>query len=258
MRRSVAVMLSIAAGIATVASPSGPMSPRPAAAATTVAATATAPMVAPGTAGSLASADGPTVRDFTITPVNAYRGQHVRFRFQAGVQSGDTFTPSAFAEVELRFAPSDGHWDDGIPLTTDALGRVDIDLEARRSGRWCVTSASRYLSETIYTRVTRAQPRVTSFDAGPEPVRKGRTLTVKGRLKAPPTGYETLENRWVSLWFRPKGSTTWRKMGTARINYLGVFVRTFKARADGQWRLRFAGDQYFAPLTGPADYVDVR
>ncbi|MDX2939423.1 hypothetical protein [Streptomyces ipomoeae] len=115
-------------------------------------------------------------------------------------------------------------------------------------------------------RKVRALTRVKGANASPEPVRKGRTLTVKGVLQeAKPastvgwTSWKAYGSKKVQILFRPKGKKTWYLMGTVKTKANGSFSKGFKAQLDGTWVPVFLepDSKHFAGA-GAEDYVDVR
>ncbi|MCX5055992.1 MULTISPECIES: hypothetical protein [unclassified Streptomyces] len=111
-------------------------------------------------------------------------------------------------------------------------------------------------------RRNRALTRVKDANASPEPVYKGRTITVKGVLqehKVGATSWNAYGGRKVQILFRPKGKSTWYLMATVTTKTNGSFSKGFTAKQDGTWvpvflypdSKHFVGD-------GREDYVDVR
>ncbi|MEV5954702.1 hypothetical protein AB0M11_13150 [Streptomyces sp. NPDC051987] len=100
-----------------------------------------------------------------------------------------------------------------------------------------------------------------TVNASPEPVRKGRTVTVTGRLSRANwesrtyTGYQ---GQRVALQFRKKGSSTYTTLKTVTSGGAGALRTTTVAKTDGYFRFVFAGTGTTGPATAPGDFVDVR
>ncbi|WP_327115630.1 hypothetical protein OG206_13240 [Streptomyces sp. NBC_01341] len=98
-------------------------------------------------------------------------------------------------------------------------------------------------------------------DASPEPVTKGRTITVTGRLtradwvKHTYTGYA---GKPVSLQFRKAGSSVYSTVKTATSSSTGSLKTTVKATVDGYWRWSFGGSSTSGTAAAAGDFVDVR
>ncbi|MEU9452185.1 hypothetical protein [Streptomyces sp. NPDC048277] len=98
-------------------------------------------------------------------------------------------------------------------------------------------------------------------DATPEPVKKGSTITVTGKLARAnwSTGtYAGYASQPAKLQFRKKGSSTYTTLKTVRTNSTGVLKTTTKATVDGYYRYVFAGTTTTAASTATGDFVDVR
>ncbi|MEW2398510.1 hypothetical protein [Streptomyces sp. NPDC046862] len=98
-------------------------------------------------------------------------------------------------------------------------------------------------------------------NATPEPVAKGKTLTVKGSLTRATwssgtyTGYASQP---VTLQFRAKSSTTYSDVKTVTSGTGGALSTTVTASVDGYYRYKFAGTSTTAAKTSTSDYVDVQ
>ncbi|ULR52236.1 hypothetical protein [Streptomyces deccanensis] len=101
-----------------------------------------------------------------------------------------------------------------------------------------------------------------SANAAPEPVAKGKTLTVTGKLARADWetrgGYHGYSGQKVKLQFRKKGTSTYTTVKTITTDGSGKLKTTAKASTDGYWRYTFAGTSTTTPATAPGDYVDVR
>jgi hypothetical protein len=100
-----------------------------------------------------------------------------------------------------------------------------------------------------------------TVNASPEPVKKGRTITVTGKLtranwdSGTYTGYQS---RPVQLQFRKKGSSVYTTLKTVTSGAGGTLKTTAKARTDGYFRFVFTGTPTTGPSTATGDFVDVR
>ncbi|MEW1691091.1 hypothetical protein ACIQOF_37585 [Streptomyces sp. NPDC091265] len=100
-----------------------------------------------------------------------------------------------------------------------------------------------------------------SVNASPEPVKKGKTLTVTGwlsRANFDDLKYHGYTAQPVKLQFRKKGSSTYTTVKTVTTNNKGDLKTTVKASADGYWRYSFAGTSTTPAATATGDYVDVK
>jgi hypothetical protein len=109
-------------------------------------------------------------------------------------------------------------------------------------------------------RLTRNATKILAVNASPEPVRKGATVTVTGRLQHQiGTTWKNYGNAPVTVWFKAKGSNTWKQLGSARTNSTGVATFKKASTVDGWYTMRHSGDgTHFNSQYAYEDYVDVR
>ncbi|GLP71273.1 hypothetical protein TUSST3_78930 [Streptomyces sp. TUS-ST3] len=126
-------------------------------------------------------------------------------------------------------------------------------------GAWDLYANASYNDDVTTAAIKKAA--TLTADATPEPVKKGRTLTVTGKLARAnwSTGkYAGYVSQPVKLQFRKKGSSTYTTLKTVKTNSTGVLKTTAKATVDGYYRYSFAGTATTAAATAPGDFVDVR
>ncbi|MER6328849.1 hypothetical protein ABT298_05830 [Streptomyces sp. NPDC001034] len=98
-------------------------------------------------------------------------------------------------------------------------------------------------------------------DAAPEPVKKGKTITVTGKLARADwddSKYHGYANQSVKLQFRKKGSSTYTTLKTVKTSSTGSLKTTTTATVDGYFRYTFAGTTTTPATTAAADYIDVK
>ncbi|MFF7630331.1 hypothetical protein [Streptomyces cyaneofuscatus] len=99
-----------------------------------------------------------------------------------------------------------------------------------------------------------------TVNASPEPVKKGKKLTVTGRL----TRADWTKHKYTAvagsarLQFRKKGSSAYTTVKTVKSNSAGALKTTVTASTDGYWRWTHNGSSITGPATSTADFVDVR
>ncbi|WP_330338778.1 hypothetical protein [Streptomyces sp. NBC_00557] len=98
-------------------------------------------------------------------------------------------------------------------------------------------------------------------NAAPEPVTKGKTLTITGKLSRADWetrgGYQGYAGQKATLQFRKKGTSTYTTVRTITTDSYGNLKTTVTASTDGYWRYTYAGSSTTARATAPGDYVDV-
>ncbi|MEW2284933.1 hypothetical protein [Streptomyces sp. NPDC047841] len=98
-------------------------------------------------------------------------------------------------------------------------------------------------------------------DATPEPVKKGKTLTVTGKLTRADWQHGTyigFGGQSVKLQFCKAGSTTYTTVKTITSSSTGALKTTVTAGSDGYYRYSFAGTSTTSAVSSAADYVDVQ
>ncbi|WP_314409897.1 calcium-binding protein [Streptomyces sp. DSM 40484] len=100
-------------------------------------------------------------------------------------------------------------------------------------------------------------------NAAPEPVKKGKTLTVTGKLSRADWetsgGYGAYTGQKVKLQFRKKGASAYTTVKSVITDGSGNLKATVKAATDGYWRYSFAATSTTtAAVNATGDYVDVR
>ncbi|MER5746335.1 DUF5707 domain-containing protein [Streptomyces sp. NPDC002225] len=134
------------------------------------------------------------------------------------------------------------------------------------AGTWHVTAAAlsgdESISYTDYYSTARVQ-RLSKLtvNAAPEPVKKGKTLTITGKLSR--ANWETFKYQGyatqpVKLQFRKKNSSTYTTVKTIKTSSTGTLKTTAKASVDGYWRYSFAGTSTTPAVSAAGDFVDVK
>ncbi|GLF94904.1 calcium-binding protein [Streptomyces yaizuensis] len=98
-------------------------------------------------------------------------------------------------------------------------------------------------------------------NASPEPVRKGKTITVTGRLTHAnweTYNYTAYGSQSVKLQFRKKGAKDYSTVKTIKSAKNGDLSTTVKASADGAYRYSFAGSTITSKVDAVGDTIDVR
>jgi hypothetical protein len=167
-----------------------------------------------------------------------------------------TATSATTSSCKLTISAAPGLNDDGIgELYANAL-----------AGTWHVTvgalakSGDMYWNDYYGTHKVQRASKLT-VNASPEPVKKGRTITVTGKLSR--ANWETLKyagytNQSVKLQFRKKGSDTYTTLKTIKSNSTGELKTTVTASTDGYFRYSFAGTTTTPAINATGDFVDVQ
>ncbi|MFI1018066.1 hypothetical protein [Streptomyces sp. NPDC020965] len=106
--------------------------------------------------------------------------------------------------------------------------------------------------------LNRAETRIASVNAGPEPVKKGGTLTVTGIAgERAGTKWKALDDTSVQLWFRATDSTVWSRVAYDTTDSAGRASFKVKATKAGTWNIRYYGNPTRMNAVGTGDHVKV-
>ncbi|MFJ8821386.1 calcium-binding protein [Streptomyces sp. NPDC102467] len=137
---------------------------------------------------------------------------------------------------------------------TDAGGGWKVYAAAQaKDGDYSIHEKARSFAAKRYSKLT--------TNAAPEPVAKGKTITVTGLLSRAnwdTAKYMGYTKQTVTLQYRKKTSSTYSNVKTVTSSSTGALKTTVKASADGYFRYKFAGTSTTPAATSVSDYVDVR
>ncbi|MFC7263627.1 DUF5707 domain-containing protein [Streptomyces lutosisoli] len=146
---------------------------------------------------------------------------------------------------------------------------VDPQLDLYKNalaGSWHVTAAVLATDGSIYSNDYKDTHRVQrlsklTVNASPEPVKKGNTITVTGKLSRAnweDYAYHGYTGQSVQLQFRKAGTSTYTTVKTVTSDSTGNLKTTTTASVDGYFRYSFAGTTTTPAVKATGDYVDVQ
>ncbi|MER5395733.1 hypothetical protein [Streptomyces sp. NPDC002599] len=156
--------------------------------------------------------------------------------------------------AKLQFRPNTGIGLDD--LTSDEagawkVGAVAVDAGNQNNIKWQGDLGAKNLQRLSKLTV----------NAAPEPVKKGKTVTVTGALTRAnwdSNKYQGYTGQSVKLQFRKAGSTTYTTLKTVKTDGSGNLKTTTTATADGYFRYSFAGTTTTPAVSAAGDYIDVQ
>jgi hypothetical protein len=168
--------------------------------------------------------------------------------------------PAPYPSVDLQFSSDGKTWTTKNRILSED-STFTLTAKAAQDGYWRATveddgtylpasSSSDYVDTKTWTRID-------SFNASPEPVRKGKTITAAGYLQRYGSSWTAFTGQSVKIYFQAKGSTTWTYEGKATTSRTGRFSHGFTASKDGTWRTTYAGTSTYLAVTSTGDDVDV-
>ncbi|MFF3575961.1 hypothetical protein [Streptomyces mirabilis] len=129
-------------------------------------------------------------------------------------------------------------------------------------GYWRLYSAGSSDYQSGYSNsvhFNRTATRITGFNAGPEPVRKGHTVTTTGTLqRLSGTKWAAFGKQRVYILFQAKGKKSWTSLGSVKTDSHGHFTARFTAKQDGTWVGVYLSSGSYVDAESYHDYVDVR
>ncbi|MBO2449246.1 carboxypeptidase regulatory-like domain-containing protein [Actinomadura barringtoniae] len=206
------------------------------------------------------------IKGFDVTTEPAPLGGYAHFRMQI-LRKGATWQGYPSHQAVLFFRPKGSKtWiRTKSGATSDSRGYADAWVRVPGDGDWQarVLSTAESMPSTSGTDYVDARyaTRMVWFNAAPEPVRKGRKITLSGALAYVKPGNPLmpgLSKRKVRFYFRDAKTKKWSYLGSDVTDSMGEFKRQFVAKRDGTWRVYFAGEANFLKSFGKDDYVDVR
>ncbi|MFH8394649.1 hypothetical protein [Streptomyces sp. NPDC018036] len=148
-------------------------------------------------------------------------------------------------------------------FTTKSDGTFNLDgYVAVPKGYWRLYSAGSSDYQPGYSNsvhFNRTATRITGFNAGPEPVRKGHTVTATGTLqRLSGTKWAAFGKQRVYILFQAKGKKSWTQLGSVKTDSHGRFTARFTAKQDGTWVGVYLASGSYVDAESYHDYVDVR
>ncbi|MFC9642482.1 hypothetical protein ACFTZF_28600 [Streptomyces mirabilis] len=148
-------------------------------------------------------------------------------------------------------------------FTTKSDGTFNLDgYVSVPKGYWRLYSAGSSDYQPGYSNsvhFNRTATRITGFNAGPEPVRKGHTVTTTGTLqKLSGTKWVAFGKQRIYILFQAKGKKSWTSLGSVKADSRGRFTARFTAKQDGTWVGVYLASGSYVDAESYHDYVDVR
>ncbi|MFC4054723.1 hypothetical protein ACFOY4_33975 [Actinomadura syzygii] len=166
--------------------------------------------------------------------------------------------------VYLEYSFDDKTWKTWETATLDGEGTVyfGADKAVTKDAYWRARYPGSTLSAPAVTESrfidVKYRTEIYEFNASPEPVAKGKTITVEGLLYRFQATAGPAPNAPVAIYFKAAGSSAWTKVADTKTAANGRFKKTFTASKDGTWMAHFLESSNYRESNAPSDYVDVR
>ncbi|MEU4262572.1 DUF5707 domain-containing protein [Streptomyces sp. NPDC025273] len=148
-----------------------------------------------------------------------------------------------------------------LTVTVDPAWLINSDATTWKVGAAVLSNDGQVVQNDAFAKTRLQRLSKVTVNAAPEPVKKGRTITVTGKLSRAnwETGtYKGYAGQAVKLQFRKKTSTTYTTVKTIKSSSTGALKTTVTASVDGYWRYSFAGTSTTPTVTAAGDFVDVQ
>ncbi|MEU2457652.1 DUF5707 domain-containing protein [Streptomyces sp. NPDC012473] len=148
-----------------------------------------------------------------------------------------------------------------LTVTVDPAWLINSDATTWKVGAAVLSNDGQIVQQDAFARTKLQRLSKITVNAAPEPVKKGKTITVTGKLSRAnwETGtYKGYATQAVKLQFRKKTSSTYTTVKTIKSSSTGALKTTVKASVDGYWRYSFAGTSTTPTVTAAGDFVDVK
>jgi hypothetical protein len=211
--------------------------------------------VVPGTSGSTELLATFTATDPSGIASGGLVLWHGSYNTPDGVQTATT-TCGAVNATTANCTADVYIWDVRWSLGSNALAGA-WHAEAWARAKDGVSFTDRHAAGSVAIK----QPTKLTADATPEPVKKGKTITVAGaltRLDWTTWAYKAYPSQTVSLQWAKVNTSTWTTVKSVKADSTGKLKTTVTAGSDGSYRYVFAGDAATNTSTSAADYIDVQ
>lgn len=146
-------------------------------------------------------------------------------------------------------------------IDVDPIWLINSDTKTWNVGVWALSNDTYSVQNDKFAKTSLQRLSRLDVNAAPEPVKKGGTITVTGKLSRAnwETGtYKGYATQSVKLQFRKKTSTAYSTVKTVKTSSTGTLKTTTKSTVDGYWRWNFEGTSTTPAIIPAGDFVDVK
>ncbi|MFD7548430.1 calcium-binding protein [Streptomyces sp. NPDC059578] len=192
-----------------------------------------------------------------------WRGGPDAYRSHKLLAPGEYFTPESLCK---RVDATTSNCTVRVLADTDAPPEMpDDNLQNADAGRWNLyvygedRNGKKTENHKVTTHLVKRAAKATA-KASPDPIKKGKTLTVAGSLTRAnwdTNKYAGFAGQSVKLQFKKNGATRWETVKTVSADSRGKVKATIKASADGSYRFTYGGSTSTGSVSSKADAVNV-
>ncbi|WP_336208392.1 hypothetical protein [Nonomuraea sp. LPB2021202275-12-8] len=197
----------------------------------------------------------------TPDPVKLVKGKDVRVSVEASVKGSSSVSAKLVSDESSEYhdlgalaREPDGYHRGSTYFSDDtAAGAWTLEVYATRGGE-ALKSLTSFTVEAAAGGVTKkAKARVTIGAA--KKVKKGKTFKVYGKAFR---GTKPYKGKKLKIYFKAKGTRTYKLVGFATTISSGKYTKSVKARKDGYFRVTSPGTSKTRAALSPQRLVDVR
>ncbi|MGN9838520.1 hypothetical protein ACTMTI_10415 [Nonomuraea sp. H19] len=197
----------------------------------------------------------------TPDPVQLVTGQDVKVSVEASVKDASKVTAKLVSDAGGEFydlgelaKESDGYYRGSTYFSDDTpAGGWTLEVYAHKGGQTLKGEAAFEVLAAEGGASKKAKSRVTI--AAPNKVIKGKTFKVYGKVYR---GSKAYKGKTVEVYFKAKGTKTYKLVGFAKATSTGKYAKSFKARKDGYFRVKVPGTSKTRSSLSPQEFVDVK
>jgi hypothetical protein len=194
-------------------------------------------------------------------PVQLVTGKDVQVSVETSVKDATSVSAKLVSDVGGEFydlgalaQESDGYYRGSTYFADDTTsGDWTLEVFAHKGGQTLKGVASFTVVAPEGGASKKAKTRVTI--AAPNKVRKGKTFKVYGKVYR---GSKAYKGKTVEVYFKAKGTKTYKLMGFTKASSTGKYAKTFKAKKDGYFRVKVPGTSKTRSSLSPQEFVDVK
>ncbi|MFC4114835.1 hypothetical protein [Nonomuraea zeae] len=194
-------------------------------------------------------------------PVQLVKGKDVKVTVETSVKDATTVSAKLVSDTTSEYydlgdlaKESDGYYR-GVTYFSDdtGAGAWTLEVYAHKGGQtlkgeaaFSVVAASGGASKKVKSRIT---------IAAPNKVRKGKSFKVYGKVYR---GSKAYKGKTIEVYFKAKGTKTYKLLGFAKSTSTGKYTKTYKAKRDGYFQIKVPGTSKTRSSLSPQEFVDVR
>ncbi|WP_062438882.1 hypothetical protein [Herbidospora daliensis] len=163
--------------------------------------------------------------------------------------SGDYYSLSSGLEADDSYHGS-ASFDDQAPT-----GSWQLKVNVTRGSK--SYSFVKGFSVDGFTKAAKAKSKIT-IAVSPSKVKKGKTVKIYGKVYRGTSKWGAWSKKILKLYFKKKGTKTWKFVGYVGANSTGKYSKTVKPKYDGYWRLQATSTSATNSSLSAYKLVDVR